>query len=241
MPRLPLIAMVTNRRRYGGDQATARERLIEASRQAAAAGVDMIQIREPDLDDRQLAGLTAEIVAATAGTPCRVVVNARTDIALLEGAHGVHLRGTSPSAARVRTIVPPGFLVGRSVHSVDEAEEVERAGGCDYLIFGTVFPSVTKGIDHAVAGVDMLAAVCARVRLPVLAIGGVTVERAVEAAAKRRGRDRGDRPVCGVAHLPNDPSGLAQRRGAAAVGRIRAAFERRDSVRSVQHGPGKVE
>jgi len=60
---------------------------------------------------------------------------------------------------------------------------VERAGGCDYLIFGTVFPSVTKGIDHAVAGVDMLAAVCARVRLPVLAIGGVTVERAVEVAA----------------------------------------------------------
>jgi thiamine-phosphate pyrophosphorylase len=121
--------------------------------------------------------------------------------------------------------VPAGFLVGRSVHTVDEAEETERAGGCDYLIFGTVFPSVTKGIDHAVAGVDMLAAVCARVRLPVLAIGGVTVERAVEAAGSGAA---GIAAIDLFAGLPivNDPvTGAASWR--AAVGSIQAAFERR--------------
>ena len=101
-------------------------------------------------------------------------MNARADIALAAGAHGMHLRGTSPSALRIRPIVGPRFLVGRSVHSVEEAEMAEASGGCDYLVFGTVFPSVSKTAGHAVAGVDALARVCARVRLPVLAIGGVT-------------------------------------------------------------------
>ena len=183
MLQAPIVAMVTDRRRYGTGESISRRRLIEAGRHAAAAGIDIIQIRERDLDDRQLAALTTAIVAATAGTRCRVVVNARADIALGAGAHGVHLRGTSPPGVRVRAIVPAGFLVGRSVHAADEAEAVERAGGCDYLIFGTVFPSVSKGADHPVAGVAQLADVCARVRLPVLAIGGVTAERAAEAAA----------------------------------------------------------
>ena len=183
MPRPPLIAMVTDRRRYAGDEGTACTRLIEATRQAALAGVDVVQIREPDLDDRQLADLVGGVVAAAAGTPCRVVVNARADVARIAGAHGVHLRGTWPPADRIRAVVPTNFLVGRSVHSAAEAEAVERGGGCDYLVFGTIFPSVTKGPEHPVVGLGQLAEVCARVQLPVLAIGGVTVERAIEAAA----------------------------------------------------------
>jgi thiamine-phosphate pyrophosphorylase len=224
MPRPPLIAMVTDRRRYAGDEGMARTRLIDATREAASAGVDLVQIREPDLEDRQLADLTAGVVAAAAGTPCRIVVNARADIARLAGAHGVHLRGTSPPSARIRAIVPPGFLVGRSVHSADEAEAVERAGGCDYLIFGTVFPSVTKGPDHPVAGAGQLAEVCARVHLPVLAIGGVTLERAVEVATSGAA---GIAAIDLFAALPivNDPARTTES-WRAAVSAIRAVFER---------------
>ncbi len=61
---------------------------------------------------------------------------------------------------------------------MDEAKAVESAGGCDYLLFGTVFPSASKPADHPVAGVGALAAVCRGVRLPVLAIGGIAIDNA---------------------------------------------------------------
>jgi thiamine-phosphate pyrophosphorylase len=186
MVRPPILAMVTDRRRRGNDDGAA-EALLRAVRHAAAAGIDLIQVREFGLDDRRLVDLVGRIVAATAGSHCRIVVNARADIALAAGAHGVHLRGTSPSAARVRAIAGRGFLIGRSVHSVEEAEIAEKSGGCDYLIFGTVFPSGSKAAGHPVAGVAALARVCARVRLPVLAIGGVTVANVDQVAASGAG------------------------------------------------------
>jgi thiamine-phosphate diphosphorylase len=77
------------------------------------------------------------------------------------------------AAARVRTIAPPGFVIGRSVHSVEEALEAERAGGLDYLLFGTVFASASKP-GAAPAGLEVLARACRAVALPVLAIGGMT-------------------------------------------------------------------
>jgi thiamine-phosphate diphosphorylase len=69
------------------------------------------------------------------------------------------------------------------VHDLDEALAAERQGGCDYLIFGTVYPSASKPAGHAVAGVEALARVCAAVRLPVLAIGGIALDRLAEVAA----------------------------------------------------------
>jgi thiamine-phosphate pyrophosphorylase len=106
-----------------------------------------------------------------------VVVNDRLDVALAAGAHGVHLRGDSYPAARVRAVVPPGFLVGRSVHSAGEAVAVAAAGGVDYLVFGSVFATASKA-GQPPAGLPELAAVAAAVPVPVLAVGGVTVEHA---------------------------------------------------------------
>ena len=103
-----------------------------------------------------------------------MLVNDRVDVALAAGAHGVHLRGESMAAVRVRSIAPAGFVIGRSVHAVDEAVAAERHGGLDYLLFGTVFATESKP-DVAPAGLERLAAVCASVGLPVLAIGGITM------------------------------------------------------------------
>jgi thiamine-phosphate diphosphorylase len=75
-------------------------------------------------------------------------------------------------------IAPPGFLIGRSVHSREEAEEAARAGGCDYFVFGTIYPSAGKGPEHRLAGEEALADLCARVMVPVLAIGGIDETRA---------------------------------------------------------------
>jgi thiamine-phosphate pyrophosphorylase len=117
------------------------------------------------------------------GTACLLLINDRVDVAVAAGADGVHLPASGLPAARVRAITPSRFVVGRSVHSVQDAVEAERAGGCDYLIFGTVFESASKPFGHPVAGLSALADVCAAVSLPVLAIGGITLERVASVAA----------------------------------------------------------
>ena len=179
----PLIAMVTDRHRSGATGEQAIEGLIRDVERAARAGVDLIQIRERGLNDRRLVNLVVRIIAAVRTTTASVLVNERTDVAIAAGAAGVHLRSSSAPAARIRTLAPKGFIVGRSVHTREEALIADHEGGCDYLVFGTVFPSAGKPPGHAVAGVDALKDVCAAVRLPVLAIGGITEGRAREAAS----------------------------------------------------------
>jgi thiamine-phosphate pyrophosphorylase len=201
--------MVTDRRRFGS-----LERLADAIARAARAGVDAVQIRERGLDDPTLIDFVARTVASVPRAT-RVIVNARVDVALAAGAAGVHLRGDCVPASRVRPIVPPGFFIGRSVHSREEAQAAEADGGCDYLIFGTVFPSNSKADGHAAAGVDRLRDVCRAVSLPVVAIGGINEARAETAAGA------GARGVAGIEmFVSGDEPALA-----AAVARMRGAFE----------------
>jgi thiamine-phosphate diphosphorylase len=169
----PVICMVTARAPSTPESDRALVGRIGA---AARAGVHLVQIREPDFSGCDLLRLVDAAVLAVEGTRARVLVNDRLDVALAAGAHGVHLRSDSVAASRVRAVAPPAFLIGRSVHSPEEAERVARDGGLDYLIFGTVFSTSSKpGVDAAGAG--PLGAVCAAVTLPVLAIGGMAPER----------------------------------------------------------------
>jgi thiamine-phosphate pyrophosphorylase len=168
LPR-PIICLVSDRQRLGTDDDLTR--LVSC---AADAGVNLVHIRERHLDDRRLHALTTRIVSSVSGTRARVVVNDRVDVALAAGAHGVHLRADSFNAERVRRITPPSFLLGRAVHSVTEAT---AAGPVDYIVMGTVFPSRSKGGRMVPAGLEALQAVCRATDVPVLAIGGVTVDR----------------------------------------------------------------
>ncbi len=168
----PVLCAITDRRRWG----VAVEALPSHVGALARAGVDLVQVRERDLEGGALVNLVSATVAAVRGTRTRVIVSDRLDVALAAGAHGVHLRGDSAPAARVRAIVPPGFLVGRSVHAVDEGVAVARAGGLDYLLFGTVFETDSKP-GRAAAGLEPLTRLIAAVRLPVLAIGGMSLDQ----------------------------------------------------------------
>jgi thiamine-phosphate pyrophosphorylase len=163
--------MVTDPARGDAEDA----RLVQRVGAAARAGVHLIQIRDRGLDGGPLVSLVLRCVDAVRATRARVVVNERLDVAIAAGAHGVHLRGDSMPAARARAGVPQGFLIGRSVHSVEETERAEQGGSLDYLIFGTVFPSASKPGATA-AGPERLAAAVRRTTRPVLAIGGVTAE-----------------------------------------------------------------
>jgi thiamine-phosphate pyrophosphorylase len=179
--RVPVIMMVTAGACRPGDDA-ADAALARRAGVAARAGVDAIQLREPRLEGGELRRVAEAVLGAAAGTGARVLVNRRIDVALVAGAHGVHLPARGADPRRVRAIVPPGFLIGRSAHSAGEVAALDR-DECDYLVFGTVYASASKPAGHAVAGLAGLRAACAAARAPVLAIGGVSADRAAELAA----------------------------------------------------------
>ena len=172
----PVICMITDRKRLrsGGDAA-----FVERVAAAARAGVHLIQIRERDLEGGPLTALVEACIEAVRSTAARIIVNDRLDVALAAGAHGVHLRRDSIPAQQVRRIAPPGFLVGRSVHSREAAAQAARDGGLDYLIFGPVFATQSKpGVVPA--GLARLADAAAASPIPVLGIGGMSPERGGE-------------------------------------------------------------
>jgi thiamine-phosphate pyrophosphorylase len=182
----PILCYVTDRRGLaaGGEPA---ERVLEMIRQAAAAGVDWVQLREKDLEGRALFELARRAVGA-AGSRARVIVNDRLDIALAAGVGGVHLGGQSlpvePVARwRAERAAPASFLIGASCHSLAEAQAAECAGA-DYLFFGPVFATPAKLSFGPPQGLDRLEEVCRAVAIPVLAIGGVTVENSGECLAR---------------------------------------------------------
>jgi thiamine-phosphate pyrophosphorylase len=172
---------VTDRRRLSvgaADPGRARQCLLEQAQHAVDAGIDILQIREPDLEASELARLVTWMVALARGSRSRIVVNDRLDVALACGAGGVHLRVDSMPPPAARSIAPRGFVIGRSVHTLEEAAAV--ASDVDYLIAGTVWPSESKPCGAAgppLLGLSGLSAIAAAVEVPVLAIGGVTVDR----------------------------------------------------------------
>ncbi len=171
-----ILHLITDRRRIapGASDEDGVRCLLAQVRHAVEAGLDIVQVREHDLSGRALAAVVSQLLAVTRGTPTRLVVNDRLDVALACGADGMHLRGQSFEAARVRALAGPGFLIGRSVRSADEAR---AAGPVDYLIAGTVWPTVSKEEGHPLLGSGGLRQVVAAASVPVLAIGGIDASR----------------------------------------------------------------
>lgn len=157
--------------------------LGEGVRRAMAAGVDWVQIREKDLSTRALVAAVRNAVTAVAGSNTRVLVNDRLDVAVTESAGGVHLGGESIPVDAVKrwcsinANLPAGFLLGRSCHSLEEAQDAERAGA-DYVFFGPVFETPAKMKFGPPQGLEKLGDVCRALRIPVLAIGGISTDNA---------------------------------------------------------------
>lgn len=172
-----ILHLVTDRRRLApaADESDRVRCLAAQAAAAVAAGITAIQLREPDLAARELADVARLLLGVTRGSTTALLVNERLDVALAVGAGGVHLRGDAFDGAEARAVAPRGFVVGRSVHSTDEAL---RAGAVDYLVAGTVWETASKPDGHPCIGPGGLAAICAATPVPVLAIGGVDLVRA---------------------------------------------------------------
>ncbi|HUX65906.1 MAG TPA: thiamine phosphate synthase [Terriglobales bacterium] len=150
---------------------------LPALQAAAHAGVDLIQIREKLLSTRELLAFCAQARAAASPSHARLLLNGRFDLALAAGLDGVHLPADGLPPARVRPLVPPGFLIGLSCHSPAEVAAAAAPDGPDFCVLGPVFPTPSKLALGPPLGLEALAQ-AARHPVPVLALGGITLVNA---------------------------------------------------------------
>ena len=169
----PTLCLVTDLGVVGGDPG----RLIERVSIAVENGVNMIQIRAPDLGEDEFSRLVEEIVQTVAGRALTIVNPSSRRLSPYPDIDGVQLpENAFVSIDEVRRICGVSVLVGRSVHSLDGARQAYTAGA-DFVVFGTVFPSATHpGGD--VQGVGSVRRVTGEADLAVIGIGGITVENA---------------------------------------------------------------
>lgn len=180
------VCYVTDRKALASSAEEQIRALLGKMESAARAGVDWIQIREKDLTGRELAALVTEAVRRVP-TSCRILVNDRLDVAMACGGRGVHLGEKSLPVEEAKRFVREknlgdDFWVGASAHSL-KAVQAAAKSGADYVIFGPVYETPSKVTFGKPQGIDRLAEVCRAVSIPVMAIGGITVDNAGECLA----------------------------------------------------------
>jgi thiamine-phosphate pyrophosphorylase len=143
-------------------------------------GARILQLRMKGATAAAMLAVLDELRPLCKRREIQLIVNDRLDVALAGGADGVHLGQDDLPLAAARKIAPDGFVIGVSTHTLAQAQAA-IAGGASYLGFGPCFPTATKENPDPVVGLEQLAEVC-RLAAPVVAIGGITVERAREVA-----------------------------------------------------------
>ena len=169
--RLPGLCLVTD------SSVALHAPLEEVVAEAVSGGVGMVQVREKSLSTGDLYRLAATLRRVTLGKAI-LTINDRTDVALAVDADGVHLPSHSLPACVVKKLGGGRLLVGRSVHSVEEAV-VAESDGVDYLMLGTIYGTASHPGSPA-SGPGLIEAVKARVRAHIYAIGGINASNAGE-------------------------------------------------------------
>jgi thiamine-phosphate pyrophosphorylase len=178
---------ITDRKQFAGSAAEQRDRLLAKIGEASAAGIDLIQLREKDLSARELEQLAREAMERVQNSQTRLLINSRADVALAVGAAGVHLRGDDISAADARAIwmraAPQPPFIAVSCHSAKDVAMAD-AQGADLAVLGPIFGKAKDENLNAI-GIKALKMAASRPGaqgrpMPMLALGGVTLENAAQ-------------------------------------------------------------
>lgn len=179
-----LLYYITNRKEFSGTEAQRQAKLLKKIAEAASSGVDFIQLREKDLSAREMEFLARDVVGAmrSESGKTRLLINSRTDIALAAGADGLHLRSADISPQEVRKIwhaagqvLDP--VISVSCHSEDDVARATEAQA-NFVVFGPVFEKRDPPGTRA-TGLDALR-FASRHKIPVLALGGVSVSNTAQ-------------------------------------------------------------
>jgi len=167
------------------DAGLSRQGIVSDVRNALAAGVRIIQYRRKQESTKIMYDEATAIKALCASAGCRLIVNDRIDIALAVDADGVHIGQDDMPFEATRRVLGPHKIIGVTVHNLAEALEAERAGA-DYLGVSPIFTTSTKPDAGAPCGTETLRAIRSSCRIPIAAVGGITLENAdavIEAGA----------------------------------------------------------
>lgn len=165
----PLLCVITDPHLAAGKDHLA------IAREALAGGADMIQLRDKTPDLRSLVPQARQIQALCRRQGALFIVNDRVDLALAIDADGAHVGQDDLPAEAARRLLGPGRILGVSTHDPTQAEAAVRAGA-DYIGFGPMFATGTKETGYSPRGPAALREVRAAIRVPILAIGGITLD-----------------------------------------------------------------
>jgi len=172
MPRLYVIL----------DAGMLTEPIGETSRKLIDAGVRLLQYRDKQASARELLSNSRTIAATARAAKCTFFVNDRPDIAYLSGADGVHVGQEDLGVEQAREVVGPDRWVGVSTHNLQQFERAV-ASSADYIAVGPIFPTSSKTNPDPVVGVDFVRRVRPLTSKPIVAIGGISLDRAPEVIA----------------------------------------------------------
>jgi thiamine-phosphate pyrophosphorylase len=156
--------------------------LVAVVGECLAAGLPAVQVREKDLGAADLTFVCRRLVVGARDAGAMLVVNDRVDVALAVGADAVQRTHASLAVDDIRAVAGRKLRIGASVHSLEEAVDAELKGA-DWVTFGPVYDTPSKRPYGAPQGLDRLAVVTRGLRIPVVAIGGITPERVKDVRA----------------------------------------------------------
>lgn len=194
------LCLVTDRAQTGGRD------LLSVVRECLAAGLPAVQLREKDLGAGELARLGRALRLATTEHGAALIINDRVDVALAVGADGVQRTSTSLPVADIVALADKRLRVGASVHGLEEAMQAAEAGA-DWIVFGPVYETPSKRVYGPAQGLQALQRVSRSVKVPVVAIGGITPERVAEV---RRAGARGVAAISAILAAPSPASATRQ-------------------------------
>jgi thiamine-phosphate pyrophosphorylase len=154
----------------------------ETAKKLMKAGVKLLQYRAKNAAARELWEESRAIAEIARGAQCTFFVNDRPDVAYLAGADGVHVGQEDLEVADAREIMGPGRWVGVSTHNLEQFRAA-AATSADYIAVGPIFETSSKANPDPVVGTELVRRVRTRTEKPIVAIGGITLERAADVIA----------------------------------------------------------